>query len=194
VERTREFFGPRAAGWEDRFPDDGPLFEQAVAELAPRRAGVVLDAGCGSGRALPFLRAAVGASGVVVGLDLTPEMLQEARRRHGDVASELVLGDVLHTPFVDRAFDAVLAAGLISHLPDAPAGLRELARVCRRGGRLALFHPVGRAALARRHGRELTAQDVRAERNIRRLLESSGWRCLSVDDTDDRHLVLATRR
>jgi SAM-dependent methyltransferase len=194
VERTREFFGPRAAGWEDRFPDDGPLFEQAVAELAPRQDVVVLDAGCGSGRALPFLRTAVGWSGVVVGLDLTPEMLQEARRRHGEGAAELVLGDVLQMPFVDRAFDAVLAAGLISHLPDAAAGLRELARVCRPGARLALFHPVGRAALARRHGRELTAQDVRAEPNIRGLLEASGWRCLSVDDADDRYLVLATRR
>jgi hypothetical protein len=63
IASTQAFFGPRAAGWEDRFPDDGPLFEQAVAELAPPVGGVALDAACGTGRALVPLRAAVGTDG-----------------------------------------------------------------------------------------------------------------------------------
>ncbi|MGF1432535.1 SAM-dependent methyltransferase, partial [Kitasatospora sp. LaBMicrA B282] len=57
--RTRDFFAARAAGWEERFPDDGPRYAAAVAELAPPPGGAVLDAGCGTGRALPALRAAV---------------------------------------------------------------------------------------------------------------------------------------
>ena len=60
--------------------------------------------------------------------------------------------------------------------------------------RLALFHPVGRAALARRHGRELDPDDVRAEGTVRRLLAAAGWRCTAVDDAPDRWLVLAERR
>ena len=192
-QQTREFFGPRAAGWEDRFPDDGPRYERAVSDLAPRQGSAVLDAGCGTGRALPALLAAVGPSGRVVGLDLTPEMLDVARQQLTGGVS-LVLGDVLQAPFAAGTFDAVFAAGLISHLQDAPGGLRELARICRAGATLALFHPVGRAALARRQGRELTPDDVRAEPNVRRLLESSGWGCLSVDDAEDSYLVLATRR
>jgi SAM-dependent methyltransferase len=194
IERTRAFFGPRAATWEDRFPDDGPRFEQAVTQLEARLAGSVLDAGCGTGRALPFLRAAVGPSGLVAAVDLTPEMLDEARRRYSMAAPGLVLGDVLRLPFEASKFDAVFAAGLITHLPDPQAGLRELARVCRSGGRLALFHPVGRAALARRHGHELRADDVRAAPNIRALLDRVGWDCTSVVDAADRYLVLATRR
>ena len=59
-----EFFATRAATWDERFPDDGPRYERAVAELAPRRGGVAVDVGCGTGRALPFLRAAVGPAGV----------------------------------------------------------------------------------------------------------------------------------
>jgi SAM-dependent methyltransferase len=191
---TREFFGPRAADWEDRFPDDGPAYARAVAELAPPPGGTVLDAACGTGRALPALRAAVGRAGRVIAVDLTPQMLTEARRLGRDRVAALVEADVLALPLATGALHAVLAAGLLSHLPDPAAGLAELGRVCRPGGRLALFHPVGRAALARRHGRELDTDDVRAEPRVRRLLEAAGWRCTAVDDAADRWLVLAERR
>ncbi|OEV12790.1 hypothetical protein AN218_06705, partial [Streptomyces nanshensis] len=60
-------------------------------------------------------------------------------------------------------------------------------------GALALFHPVGRAALAARQGRELTADDVRAEPNITALLAASGWRLTSMADDEDRYLALAVR-
>jgi SAM-dependent methyltransferase len=193
-EHARGFFGPRAAGWEDRFPDDGPAYARAVAELAPPAGGTVLDAACGTGRALPHLRTAVGPAGRVVGVDLTPQMLAEARRLGRDRVAGLVEADVLALPLADASLDAVLAAGLVSHLPDPAAGLAELARVCRPGARLALFHPVGRAALARRQGRELGEDDVRAEPAIRRLLGATGWSVTAVDDAADRWLVLAGRR
>jgi SAM-dependent methyltransferase len=190
---TRGFFGPRAAGWEDRFPDDAPAYARAVAELAPPPGATVLDAACGTGRALPALRGAVGPAGRVVAVDLTPEMLEEARRLGRDGVALLVEADVLALPLASASLDAVLAAGLLSHLPDPEAGLVELARVCRAGARLALFHPVGRAALARRHGRDLDPDDVRAEGTVRRLLAAAGWRCTAVDDAADRWLVLAER-
>ncbi|WP_279579232.1 hypothetical protein [Fodinicola feengrottensis] len=65
--------------------------------------------------------------------------------------------------------------------------------MARTGARLALFHPVGRAALARKHGHELAADDIRAEPRIRAALAATGWRCESVDDADERYLVLAVR-
>lgn len=97
-------------------------------------------------------------------------------------------------PLRDGSLDAVFAAGLIAHLPDPAANLRELARAVRPGGRLALFHPIGRAALAARHGRELTPDDLRAEHNLRPLLSGSGWDMTSYADEDARFLVLAARR
>jgi SAM-dependent methyltransferase len=121
-------------------------------------------------------------------------MLAEARRLGRDRVAGLVEADVLALPLADASLDAVLAAGLVSHLPDPAAGLAELARVCRPGARLALFHPVGRAALARRQGRELGEDDVRAEPAIRRLLGATGWSVIAVDDAADRWLVLARRR
>ena len=193
IAATRAFFGPRAAGWEARFPDDGPAYRRAVADLVPPPGGAVADVGCGTGRALPELRAAVGAAGTVLGFDVTVEMLAEAAAQGRRDAAALVLADALHLPLATESLDAVFAAGLVTHLPDPVAGLAELARVCRPGGRLALFHPVGRAALALRQGRELTPGDLRAEPNIRAALTASGWRCDEVDDAEDRYLTLATR-
>jgi ubiquinone/menaquinone biosynthesis C-methylase UbiE len=46
----------------------------------------------------------------------------------------------------DGSFDAVFAAGLVPNLAEPVAGLAELARVCRGGGLVALFHPIGRVA------------------------------------------------
>ncbi|MFG2361966.1 class I SAM-dependent methyltransferase [Streptomyces mirabilis] len=191
---VQEFFTARAADWDARFPDDGPAYAAAIGELGLREGDRVLDAGCGTGRALPPLRAAVGPSGVVVAADLTQAMLAAAVRagRHRD--GQLLLADVAALPLRTESLDAVLGAGLIAHLPNPAENLRELARVVRPGGTLALFHPIGRAALAARQGRRITPDDLRAEANLRPLLAASGWDMTSYVDEDARFLALATRR
>ncbi|MEU6933306.1 methyltransferase domain-containing protein [Streptomyces sp. NPDC046374] len=191
---VREFFGARAADWDSRFPDDGPAYAAAVADLGLRPGDAVLDAGCGTGRALPPLREAVGPTGTVIGADLTPEMLDEAVRAGRGKAATLLRADVARLPLRAGSLDAVFGAGLVSHLADPATDLRELARVVRPGGRLALFHPIGRAALAARHGRRITADDLRAEPNLRVVLAGSGWELGSYVDEDDRYLALAVRR
>ncbi|MCX5167326.1 class I SAM-dependent methyltransferase [Streptomyces antibioticus] len=190
---VQEFFTARAADWDSRFPDDGPAYAAAVADVGLRAGDRVLDAGCGTGRALTPLRAAVGPTGVVVGLDLTPAMLEAAVRAGRDRDGRLLLGDVAALPLRSGSFDAVFGAGLVSHLADPAENLRELARVVRPGGTLALFHPIGRAALAARQGRRLTPDDLRAEPNLRPLLARSGWRMTSYVDEDTRFLALAAR-
>jgi SAM-dependent methyltransferase len=190
---VQEFFTARAADWDTKFPGDGLAFAAAVADLGLREGDRVLDAGCGTGRALPPLRAAVGPSGVVVGADLTPAMLEAAVRAGRDRQGRLLLADVAALPLRSGSLDAVFASGLIAHLPQPEENLRELARVVRPGGTLALFHPIGRAALAARQGRRLTPDDLRAEPNLRPLLARSGWRLTSYVDEDARFLALAAR-
>ncbi|MFC3575195.1 class I SAM-dependent methyltransferase [Streptomyces yaanensis] len=190
---VREFFTARAAAWDTRFPDDGPAYAAAVAALGLREGDCVLDAGCGTGRALTPLRTAVGPSGVVLGADLTSAMLEAAVRAGRDRDGQLLRADVAALPLRTESLDAVFAAGLIAHLPHPAENLRELARVVRPGGLLALFHPVGRAALAARQGRQITPDDLRAQANLDPLLAGSGWRMTSYVDEDTRFLALAVR-
>jgi len=191
---TQAFFAARAVGWEDRYPDDTPQFRRVLGELSVRSGMSVLDVGCGTGRALLLMREVVGAEGRVVGVDATPEMLLEAKRLGRQGIGRLVLGDAERLPIRDGCFDAVLASGLVPHLLDPVAGLAELARVTRQEGRLAIFHPIGRAALAARHRGVPSEDDITAPARIGRAVEAAGWRLASIDDAADRYLALAVRR
>jgi SAM-dependent methyltransferase len=189
---TRAFFGPRAAGWDTKFPDDGPAYAAAVADLEPPAGGIVLDAGCGTARAANALREAVGPEGLVLGADATPEMLAAASSAGRKELASMLLTDTARLPLNDGVVDAVFAAGLIPHVPDPVAALAELARVTRPGGRLALFHPISRAVLAARHGTLPAPTDIMDPANIGPALEASGWTVESIDDAD-RYLALAIR-
>ncbi len=188
---TRAFFGPRAAGWDERFPDDGPAYAAAVEAIGVAAGATVLDVACGTARAVPILARAVGPGGTVVAVDLTPEMLEvaAAKGRGGG----LLRADARFLPLRDGAVDATLAAGLLPHVDDAEAVLAELARVTRPGGTVGLFHPLGRMALAARHGRVPEPDDVRSPAVISRLLRARGWEPELVDDGPERYLVVARR-
>jgi demethylmenaquinone methyltransferase/2-methoxy-6-polyprenyl-1,4-benzoquinol methylase len=105
----------------------------AVAE-AVRRGDRVLDACCGTGDlAVEALRVARE----VVGVDFSEPMLERARRKAPAV--EWVQGDVLALPFPDASFDAATVGFGVRNLDDIEAGLAELTRVLRPGGRLAVL-------------------------------------------------------
>jgi demethylmenaquinone methyltransferase / 2-methoxy-6-polyprenyl-1,4-benzoquinol methylase len=94
----------------------------------------VLDACCGTG---DLAVEAERRGGRVVGLDFSPKMLERARRKSG--AIEWVQGDALALPFADAEFDAATVGFGVRNLSDLEAGLRELARVLRPGGKLAVL-------------------------------------------------------
>jgi ubiquinone/menaquinone biosynthesis C-methylase UbiE len=84
----------------------------------------------------------LAGAGVVVGIDTSREMLAQARGRNMSAIRaggvDLRYGSVEHLPFDDNSFDKVLAINSMQVWPDAVAGLREIRRVLKLGGRLAL--------------------------------------------------------
>jgi SAM-dependent methyltransferase len=196
VARVREiqaFFGARAAGWDAKFGDDIPAYTAAAHEAGYAPGAIVADIGCGTGRALPALRAAVGEAGAVLAVEVTLEMLEQVRATGRDVEVSLILGDALHLPLATGSLGGIFAAGLVNHWPEPVAGLTELARVTASGGRLAMFHPTGRAALAARHGRVVGPDEPLSPGRLGDALAASGWRLDTYDDAPERFLAVAER-
>ncbi len=124
----------------DRF--FAPLDRDIVAWLQLAPGSRVLDAGCGGGGMTRLLAQAVGPDGEVFGLDANAELIEWNRSqvKDTDVARQIHFqeGDVLHLPFEDATFDLVWCSRVIHGLSDQVAGVRELARVVRPGGRVVL--------------------------------------------------------
>jgi SAM-dependent methyltransferase len=112
-----------------------------VAAVAPE-AAKVLEVGCGPG-ALSILLAKQGRE--VTGVDLDPDMVERARVNaaalgwDADEAPAFVVGDVAAMPFPDDTFDLVVSTLSMHHWDDPAAGLTEIARVLRPGGRALIW-------------------------------------------------------
>jgi len=96
-----------------------------------------LEVGVGTGKNLPYYPRDVK----VTAIDLSPRMLERARRRASVLGLEVELQemDVQHLAFPDHVFDMVFATFVFCSVPDPVLGLRELRRVCKPGGRLLLL-------------------------------------------------------
>ena len=115
----------------------------ALAALRPGE--VVLDLGSGGGFDVFIAARKVGPKGRAIGVDMTPEMLARARKNIGAYRErsgldnvEFRLGEIEHLPLADNSVDAVISNCVINLSPDKPQVWREIARVLKPGGRVAV--------------------------------------------------------
>jgi SAM-dependent methyltransferase len=109
----------------------------ALASL--RKGDVALDLGAGAGIDCFLAARRVGKSGRVIGVDMTPEMIDQARenaREGGYDNVEFRLGEIEHLPVADASVDVVISNCVINLSPDKPQVFREAYRALRPGGRM----------------------------------------------------------
>lgn len=115
-----------------------PKRREAQLALEIRSSDRVLDLPCGTGLNLPHLRALVGAEGHVIGIDLTPAMLEIARQRisgNGWDNVEAREADAAALPFPDNSFDRVICTYAMNVIPQYAPAIEEVERVLVLGGR-----------------------------------------------------------
>lgn len=115
----------------------------ALASLSPGE--VVLDLGSGGGFDCFIAGSKVGVEGRVIGVDMTPEMIGKARANTASYAErtgldnvEFRLGEIEHLPVPDASVDAVISNCVLNLAPDKAQVWREIARVLKPGGRVAV--------------------------------------------------------
>ncbi|WP_456658067.1 class I SAM-dependent methyltransferase [Bradyrhizobium sp. JR3.5] len=141
----------------------------------------VLEVGFGPGVVIQRLSKSVPA-GRVAGIDASQEMVEQARARNKaaiqDDRVDLRLGSVEHLPFDDDSFDKALAINSMQVWPDAVAGLREMRRVIKPSGRIALG---------------FTPYSGQPKEGVVEKLVDAGFTNARLVETDECFCVLATK-
>jgi ubiquinone/menaquinone biosynthesis C-methylase UbiE len=166
TEQVRRRYDDMAGNWRLLgIVDSLLLVNRLRRKQFSKASGDVLDVGCGTGENFEYLSRASS----VAALDLSEEMIEEARRRRHQLGADirLVVGDAQELPFPEARFDTVVSAFSSCTFPDYAAAFREMVRVTKPGGSLLLLE----------HGRSSVGWVARRQdRNIERVYERSGCR------------------
>jgi ubiquinone/menaquinone biosynthesis C-methylase UbiE len=119
----------------------GPWSTKTLALAVPNEGDSVLDVACGTGVVTRLAAQYVGTRGKVIGLDLNPGMIEVARSLPVPAGTSVdwEVGDAIKLPFPNATFDIVFCQGGLQFVPDRLVALREMYRVLRPDGRLALM-------------------------------------------------------
>ena len=146
------------------------ILERILRVAEPKPSDVALDVACGPGVLVCALARHVREAR---GIDLTPAMLEQARKTQQGKGVENVAwdqGDVSAMPYGDATFDVVTCRFAVHHFPDPLAVVREMRRVCRPGGRIVIADSAPAAGKAE------------AFNAMERLRDSSHTRALPVEE------------
>jgi len=197
--KRREYFENIACEWEREHERAGPDVE--LAELVNRfdlRPGDrVLDAGCGSGRLVPYLLKAVGQSGLVVAADFAFQMVDRARKKLAAPNLIFLQADVMRLPFADNFFDRIILLALFPHLPQKAQALEEFYRLLKPGGKIFIAHTASRKEINEFHARlayPLCEDFLPEEEEMRRIILDASFELMEFVDSSHLYFVAGRKK
>ena len=180
-------------GWEDL-----PALDRALAaELASfpvSPAEAVLDVGCGTGNLTRAILSRLSASGKVTAVDISPRMIEAARRKIADPRADWLVADVRSLPLPPASFDRVICFSVWPHIDDPDAAAEEIGRVLKPGGLLHVWHASSRTRINEIHasaGEAVRGDVLPPARETADLLRRHGFQPTTVIDDETRYLVIA---
>ncbi len=171
---------------------------QAIASL--QRGETVLDLGSGGGFDCFLAARAVGETGKVIGVDMTPEMVSKAREnamKAGYKNVEFRLGEIEHLPVADKSIDVILSNCVINLSPEKHKVFDDAFRVLKSGGRLAVSDVVATAELPEEVKNDLALHagciaGASLISDVEAMLQNSGFRDIRIKPKDESREFIRT--
>jgi demethylmenaquinone methyltransferase/2-methoxy-6-polyprenyl-1,4-benzoquinol methylase len=179
-------------------PDEMAKLDRLFQHTGPLRGLKIMEPGCGTGRLTEILSNHVGNEGAVVALDISPMMIDEARRRtsgRGNV--EIHLCAMEEFPLEEKTYDLILCHQVFPHFEDKKKVLRIFSKALKINSRLIILHFINFEVINDMHrkaGTAVKADMMPGEIEMRRLFDDAGLDIAFILDDHLGYFLSASRR
>ena len=189
----KEYFDSYAHKWDQIcHTDTEDKLKKLIRSLRLKKGSQVLDLGCGTGVLFPHILKSIGDKGRLFGLDFSPKMLMEAKRKSQNKNIILICAPAEKLPFIPESFDYVIAFASFPHFENKAKALKEISRVLKKGGKLFIAHLLGRKELKEHHrlSGSLVCRDFLPSENIlNKMLYSKGFKKIVIMDNPSLYIA-----
>ncbi len=191
----KTFFNNAAQNWEKEHQREkersklGKLFPYLPVKKGDR----VLDAGCGTGRLIPFIKKAAGCEGQIVEMDFAQKMLRLAKEKHSTPNINFVQSDAQQVPFREKSFDVVICFALLPHIPNKQRALKEFKTILKPKGSLFIAHTMSREELNSFHKKvkgPVTQDLLPGQKEMKTLLFKAGFQSPSITNKPSLYIAM----
>lgn len=195
MSNEQDFFDKIASCWDSTRLADTEKITQLIDKTGLEQGFNVLDAGCGTGILLPFIKQAVGLSGRVTAVDFSANMLAKAKEKYGGLGGiTFTVADIMEFE-PDGKLDAVLCFNFFPHIKEKQLFMKHMRRHLRAGGFLTIMHDISRHQVNAIHqGSEAVKDDRLATgETVSKWLLDAGYQVAEVIDAEDRYFIKAVK-
>lgn len=194
VTPDENYFDKIAHTWDSITHHDMGKIERILAKVGIEKGAEILDVGTGTGVLIPFIASAVGASGVVVGVDSSSKMLDEAKIKYGALSNvRFRIGDI-EKMTLNEKFDRIILFSMFPHLANPIDTVTKLVtNNLSPKGTLTIAHSQSKEAINQHHshvGDNMHSFELPAVEELAKSFEQGGLEVVSMTDSDEIYMII----